>query len=133
MRTIKEIMRCRSETVRCQDSVQHALDELKSRGVSSAPLIDKDGQLAGSVSETELTRKVAGFGHDPKAEHAENVRNPDVPFCFEDQTADEARRLMVEKRLTELPVLTREKLLVGIIALENITEDTPLRRPDESN
>jgi CBS domain-containing protein len=124
MRTIKEIMHCRTETVRCKDSVQHALDELKSQGVSSVPLIDKDGQLAGSISEGELTRKVAGFGHDPKVEHAENAQNSDAPFCFEDQTLAEAQTMMIERSLTELPVVTREKQLVGIIKLENITLDS---------
>jgi hypothetical protein len=31
---------------------------------------DKNGQLLGTVSESELNRKVGGLGHDPKIELA---------------------------------------------------------------
>jgi CBS domain-containing protein len=126
-------MYCQAKTVHCKDSVQQALNELKSCGAASAPLIDEEGQLVGSVSETQLIRKVAGFGHDPKAESAEKARDSAAPFCFEDQTAAEAETMMMERNLTELPVLTREKHLVGIINLENIRRDSPPRTADESS
>jgi CBS domain-containing protein len=106
---------------------------MKSHGVSSAPLIGNDGQLVGTVSESELTRKVAGFGHDPKVEPAEHVQNPNAPFCFEDETVAEVEKMMIEKSFTELPVLTREKHLVGNVKLENITRGNPPRIPDESS
>jgi CBS domain-containing protein len=38
--------------------------------MTSSPVTDKNGQLLGTVSESELSRKVGGFGHDPKIELA---------------------------------------------------------------
>jgi CBS domain-containing protein len=74
------------------------------------------------VSERELNRKVDGFGHDPKTELAQTELNQETVHCFEDQTIAEAEKLMREGNLHQLPVLTREKRMVGIVTLEDIAQ-----------
>ena len=49
---------------------------------------------------------------------------PEIVYCFEDQSAEEAERLMQEKQIRRLPVLTREKQLAGIIALGDLATKT---------
>jgi CBS domain-containing protein len=75
------------------------------------------------VSESELNRKVGGFGHDPKTELAETELNREAVYCFEDQTIAEAEKLMREGNLRQLPVLSREKRMVGIVTLEDIARE----------
>jgi CBS domain-containing protein len=45
---------------------------------------------------------------------------PEVICCFEDQDVAEAARLMLEKQISQLPVLTRDKRLVGIVSLGDL-------------
>jgi CBS domain-containing protein len=40
--------------------------------------------------------------------------------CFEDQDVAEAARLMQEKQVHQLPVLNRDKRLVGIVSLGDL-------------
>jgi CBS-domain-containing membrane protein len=117
---LKEIVHCPAKTFGPQTSVQQACDELRSEGVAWSPVIDRNGRLLGTVSEKELNRKVGGFGHDPKIELAQTKLNQETLYCFEDQTIAEAEKLMREGNLRRLPVLTREKRMVGIVTLEDI-------------
>ena len=75
------------------------------------------------MSESELNRKVGGFGYHPKIELAQTELNQETVYCFEDQTIAEAEKLMREGNLRQLPVLTREKRMVGIVTLEDIVRE----------
>jgi IMP dehydrogenase len=122
-RTLKEIVRREAKSLGPEASVQEACDELRSEGISSSPVTDKNGQLLGTVSEPELNRKVGGLGHDPKIELAQTELNQETVYCFEDQTIAEAENLMRARNLNQLPVLTREERMIGIVTLEDIVRE----------
>ena len=121
-KTLKEIVHGEAKTLGPEASVQEACEQLRSEKTPSYPVIDKNGELLGTVSESELNRKVGGFGHDPKTELAQMELNQETVYCFEDQTIAEAEKLMREGNLHQLPVLTREKRLVGTVTLEDIAQ-----------
>jgi CBS domain-containing protein len=58
-----------------------------------------------------------GFGPDARVR---NVMTEDVKYCFEDQELEEVTRNMGDIQVRRLPVLNRDKRLVGIIALGDI-------------
>ncbi len=121
-KTLKEIVHGEAKTLGPEASVQEACEQLRSEKTPSYPVIDKNGELLGTVSESELNRKVGGFGHDPKTELAQTELNQGTVYCFEDQTIAEAEKLLREGNLHQLPVLTREKRLVGTVTLEDIAQ-----------
>jgi CBS domain-containing protein len=122
-RTLKEIVHVEAKTLGPEASVQEACDELRSEGMTSSPVTDKDGQLLGTVSASDLDRKVGGFGHDPKIELAQTELNQETVYCFEDQSIAEAEKVMRERNLRQMPMLTREKRMVGIVTLEDIARE----------
>jgi CBS domain-containing protein len=67
--------------------------------------------------------KVGGWGHDPKTEPVEAQVEKNNVYCFEDQTVAEAEEIMCDAKVAEVPVVTREKLLVGTTNLEAIAQD----------
>ena len=121
-RPVKDIIEP-AKTVRSKVSVQAALNELQARGVDSSPVIDQRGELLGAVSKNEMNRKVGGMGHDPKTERVETQVEKNNVYCFEDQTVAEAKQIMLDAKVAEVPVVTREKLLVGTTNLEAIAQD----------
>ena len=122
-RTLKEIAHGEAKTLRPEASVREACDELRSEGMTWFPVTDKNGHLLGTVSESELNRKVGGFGHDPKIELARTGLNRKTVYCFEDQSIAEAEKLMRAGNLLQLPVVTHEKRMVGIVTLEDIVRE----------
>jgi CBS-domain-containing membrane protein len=122
-KTLKEIVDVEAKTLGPEVSVKEACDELRSEGMTSSPVTDKDGQLLGTVSESELNHRVGGFGHDPKIELAQTELNQKAVYCVEDQTIAEAEKLVREGNLSQLPVLSREKRMIGIVTLEDIARE----------
>jgi IMP dehydrogenase len=110
-------------------SVQTALDEMQGRGIDSALVTNQRGELLGTVSSNEMNRNVGGLGHDPKTEPVEAQVEKNNVYCFEDQTVAEAEEIMCNARVAGVPVVTREKLLVGTTNLEAIAQDKRRRRP----
>jgi CBS-domain-containing membrane protein len=49
----------------------------------------------------------------------------DVKYCFEDQDLDEVTQNMGEIQVRRLPVVNKDKQLVGIIALGDIARSVP--------
>ena len=121
-RPVKDIIEP-AKTVLGEVSVQTALDEMQARGIDSALVTNQRGELLGTVSSNEMNRKVGGLGHDPKTEPVEAQVEKNNVYCFEDQTVAEAEEIMCDAKVAEVPVVTREKLLVGTTSLEAIAQD----------
>jgi CBS domain-containing protein len=113
-------------------SVQTALDEMQARGIDSALVTNQRGELLGTVSSNEMNRKVGGLGHDPKTEPVEAQVEKKSVYCFEDQTVAQAEQIMGDAKVAEVPVVTREKLLLGTTNLEAIAQDNDGEDPRTS-
>jgi CBS domain-containing protein len=130
-RTVKDITES-AESIFNKASVKAALDEMRARATDSSPVIDQRGELLGTVSKNKMNREVGGFGHDPKTEPLEAHIDRNNPYCFEDQTVAAAEKIMLEAKVGEVFVVTREKFLVGTINIEAVAQEKIRRKRLES-
>src|SRR6266481_5709267 len=121
-RTIKDIIEP-ANSIFNKVSVKAALDEMQARAIDLSPVIDQRGEFLGTVSKNRMNREVGGFGHDPKTEPVEAHIEKDNPYCFEDQTVAEAEQMMLNAKVGEVFVVTRDKFLVGTINIEAIAQE----------
>ncbi len=121
-RTVKDIIEP-AKSISNKVSVKAALDEMQARAIDSSPVIDQRGELLGTLSKDKMNRNVGGLGHDPKTEPVEAHIEKNSAYCFEDQTIVEVERMMLNAKVGEVPVVTREKLLVGTINIEAIARE----------
>ena len=126
-RTVKDIIEP-AKSISNKVSVKAALDEMQARAIDSSPVIGQRGELLGTVSKNKMNRNVGGLGHDPKTEPVEAHIEKNSAYCFEDQTIAEVEQMMLNAKIGEVPVVTREKLLVGTINIEGLH-----RRKDGEN
>jgi CBS-domain-containing membrane protein len=56
----------------------------------------------------------------PPTTKVRDVMSAEVLYCFDDQELDEIARNMAEEQIRRLPVVDREKRLVGIISLGDL-------------
>ena len=120
--TVKDIIEP-AKSISNKVSVKAALDEMQARAKDSSPVIDQRGELLGTLSKNKMNRNVGGLGHDPKTEPVEAHIERNSAYCFEDQTVAEAEQMMLNAKVGEVPVVTREKLLVGAINIEAIAQE----------
>jgi signal-transduction protein with cAMP-binding, CBS, and nucleotidyltransferase domain len=126
-RTVKDIIEP-SKSISNKVSVKTALDEMHARAIDSSPVIDQRGELLGTLSKNKMNRNVGGLGHDPKTEPVEAHIEKNNVYCFEDQTIAEAEQMMLNAKIGEVLVVTREKLLVGTIYIEAIAQNERWRK-----
>jgi CBS domain-containing protein len=120
-RTVKDIIEP-AKSISNKVFVKAALDEMQAQAIDSLPVIDQRGELLGTLSKNKMNRNVGGLGHDPKTEPVEAHIEKNDAYCFEDQTIAEAEQMMLNAKVGEVPVVTREKLLVGTINIEAIAQ-----------
>src|SRR5438046_2587116 len=109
-------------------SVKAALEEMQARAIDSSLVIDHRGELLGTVSKNKMNREVGGFGHDPKTEPVEAQIEKNNPCCFEDQAVAEAEQMMLNAKVGEVSVVTRENLLLGTVKIEAIAQEKKRRK-----
>jgi signal-transduction protein with cAMP-binding, CBS, and nucleotidyltransferase domain len=125
-RTVKDIIKP-AKSISNKVSVKAALEEMQERAIDSSPVIDQRGELLGTLSKNKMNRNVGGLGHDPKTEPVEAHIEKNNAYCFEDQIA-EAEQMMLNAKIGEVHVVTREKLLVGTINIEAIAQKKRSRK-----
>jgi predicted transcriptional regulator len=111
-----------------KDIIEPAKSIFNKVSVRSSPVIDQRGELLGTVSKDEMNRKVGGLGHDPKTEPVEAHMGKNNPYCFEDQTVADAEQMMLNAKVGDVLVVSREKLLVGTINIEAIAQEKKRRK-----
>ncbi|MCK1711335.1 MULTISPECIES: CBS domain-containing protein [unclassified Bradyrhizobium] len=91
--------------------------------VELLPVADND-RLVGMISDRDITTRGVAMGRGPDT-LVRDIMTIDVKYCFEDQDIAEVTRNMADIQVRRLPVINRDKRLVGIIALSDIALSAP--------
>jgi CBS domain-containing protein len=84
----------------------------------SMPVGDND-RLVGMITDRDIAIRGIAAGKGPNAK-VRDVMSPDVKYCFDDEEIDEVLHNMGDLQVRRLPVLNRDKRLVGIISLGDL-------------
>jgi len=106
-----------------QDSIRDAAEAMAALNIGLLPVAENN-RLVGMISDRDIATRGMAMGRGPDTP-VRDVMTADVKYCFEDQDIDEVTRNMADIQVRRLPVLTRDKRLVGIIALGDIAVSKP--------
>ena len=82
--------------------------------------VGENDRLVGLVTDRDIAVRAVAEGK-PASAKVRDVMSEKVFYCFDDNDVAEAARLMSEHQVRRLPVLNRDKRMVGIIALADLT------------
>jgi CBS domain-containing protein len=82
------------------------------------PVGDND-RLVGMITDRDIAIRGVAKGLKPDAK-VRDVMSKEVMYCFEDEDIDDVALNMAELKVRRLPVLNRDKRLVGILSLGDI-------------
>lgn len=71
-------------------------------------------------TDRDVTVRATAEGRNPEATLVRDCMIPEILYCFEDEDAKQAGRMMRQKQIRRLPVLTREKQVTGIVSLGDL-------------
>ena len=78
--------------------------------------VGDDDRLLGTITDRDIAVRAIAEGKGPKTPVSE-VISQDVKYCFEDEDSAHVAQNMGELQVRRLPVLNRDKRLVGILSL----------------
>ena len=107
------------EVITLEKSIQEAARQMRSLDVGVLPVCNGD-RLVGMLTDRDVTIRVVADGRDPKTTTVEEAMTRQVVYCFEDQDIEEAERVMEKNQIRRLPVLDRDKRIVGIVSLGDL-------------
>jgi CBS domain-containing protein len=96
-----------------------AAEQMKDLNVGSLPVCDSD-RLVGMITDRDITVRATSLSLDPATTTVAEVMTPVIYSCYEDQDIEEAAALMRQKQIRRLPVLDRNRRLVGIVSLGDL-------------
>jgi len=117
-------MTCAVECIRPSASLQEAAAKMKSLDVGALPVCGDADHLAGMITDRDMTVRSAAGGESPGKIKVADVMTPELLYCFEDSSVEDAALLMKQKQVRRLVVLNNDKRLVGIIALGDLDVET---------
>ena len=103
-----------------EDTLRDAAEAIAALGIGLLPVADSD-RVVGMISDRDIAIRGVGMGRGPDS-RVGDVITADVKYCFEDQDLEEITENMGDIQVRRLPVLNRDKRLVGIIALGDIPQ-----------
>ncbi len=113
---VQEIMTCNAETINAEATLIEAAQKMKQLEVGALPVWDS-GQLAGMVTDRDITVRGTAQGMDPATTRVDEIMSPQVYYCFEDDDIHEAAEMMEEKSIHRLLVLDENDEPVGFVSL----------------
>ena len=90
-------------------------------GVGALPVADGD-RLVGVITDRDIAVRAVAEGKGPHTPVHE-VMTPEVKYCFDFEDLELVARNMGDQQVRRLPVLDRDKRLVGILSLGDVATD----------
>lgn len=81
--------------------------------------VGEGDRLVGMVTDRDIALRGVALGKSADTLVSE-VMTPEVKYCFEDEELEHVANNMGEQQIRRLPVLDRQKQLVGIISLGDV-------------
>ena len=87
----------------------------------SMPVGDND-RLVGMITDRDIAIRAVALGKGPETPVSEVMSSDQVLYCYEDEELDHVAKNMSQQQVRRLPVVNREKRLVGIVSLGNLAQ-----------
>lgn len=120
----REIMSREVKVASPQDTLQQVARLMAELDAGALPVAEND-RLVGMVTDRDIAVRGDARGCDPKQTPVREVMSTGkIKYCFEDEEVEAIARNMAEQQIRRLPVVNRDKRLVGIISLGDISAHT---------
>jgi CBS domain-containing protein len=101
--------------------VQQAARAMRESDTGALPVGESD-RLVGMVTDRDVTVRLVAEGGDPARTKVRDVMTPEVRYVFEDEDLEYVADNMAQQQVRRLPVMNRQKRLIGVVSLGNIAK-----------
>jgi len=126
---VHQIMSQPVDVINPNTTSREAARRMRDENIGSLPVGEND-QLIGMVTDRDIVARAVAENSLPSNTAVRTVMSEGIYYCFEDDTLEEAARIMAEHQVRRLPDLNRNQQLVGIIAVADIARTSDREAED---
>jgi CBS domain-containing protein len=116
---VSEIMTTDFEMIDSTSSLIEAAEKMKSLNVGFLPV--KEGtRLAGLLTDRDIVIRGLAEGLDPGSTQVKDILSSEVVYCYDDDSVEDAARLMEDNQIRRLIVVNHDQTPVGIVSIGDI-------------
>lgn len=115
---VADIMTRDVTVARPTDTIQDVARRMADIDVGSLPVCDGE-RIQGMVTDRDIAIRAVAEGRS-FSDPVSGIMSAEVEYCFDTDDADEAADKMAGSQIRRLPVVDKDKRLVGIIALADV-------------
>jgi CBS domain-containing protein len=93
--------------------------------------VGESDTLVGMITDRDIAIRGVAQGKGPEV-RVRDAMTPGVKYCFETEDVAHVAKNMAELQIRRLPVMSREKRLIGIVSLGDLAADAPLSKSAEA-
>lgn len=120
MQTINQVMTPDIVIARPDQTIADAARMMAKADIGSLPVGDDD-RLVGMLTDRDIVVRAVAKGL-PADTPVREVMTDKIRYCYDDQSVADVARNMAELGVRRLPVVNRDKRIVGFVALSNIAQ-----------
>lgn len=124
-----KVSQCMTRDVRTispDQPIREAARLMAEMDIGCLPVGEGD-RLVGMITDRDIAVRAVSRGKGPDTA-IRDAMTEDVKYCFEDEDIDHVVQNMGDIQVRRLPVLSREKRLIGIVALGDLAQSRDLRQ-----
>lgn len=117
---VKEAMHKGVEWVSPSTTVLELAKLMREHDIGAIPIGEND-RLVGMVTDRDIVCRGLANGKDPRKLTAKDVMSKGISCCRADEDIDDATRKMELKQVRRLPVIDKDKRMVGMLSLGDVS------------
>ena len=121
-----KISQCMTKNVRIVspgDTIERAAQIMGSIDAGVLP-VGQDDRLVGMITDRDIAIRGIGEGCGPDA-RVGDIMSQEVLYCYDDEDSEEVLDNMAEIQVRRMPVVNRDKELVGIVSIGDLDREEP--------
>ena len=107
--------------VKPDQTIREAAQLMAEIDAGAIPVTEND-RLVGMITDRDIAVRAVAQGKSPDT-RIRDVMSTGILYCFDDQELDDVARNMGKNQVRRLPVINRDKRLVGILALGDLASN----------
>ena len=116
---IQDVMTADVSFVRPDTPILEIARKMRDGDIGATPVVE-DERLVGMVTDRDVVVRVIAEGGDVRTKTARDAMSPGILYCFVDESVEAVLENMGDQRIRRLPVVDRDKRLVGVVSLGDL-------------
>ena len=127
MQQLKNLMSRDVKVISPEMTIAEAAKKMRDGDFGMMP-VGEDDRMIGSISDRDIAIRAVAEGKDAGTK-VRDVMTEGIAWAYEDDSVEKAAAIMSKRQVRRLPVVNRDKRLVGIVALGDFAVESSEIKP----